>query len=187
MKESYRDKLQPLIEKATAGDRDAFSDIVRIMMKPIVALTYRMTQNREAANDLAQDTFLAAWQNLPGFRGEAKFDSWLYRIATNKTLNYLASQKSTVVAADDYRLTDTIDSATPEKILMRKELKGMVLDFMGTLPTRQRLVFNLRFYRNLPFAEISEITGNAEGTVKTNYREAVKKLREYMKQKGWQA
>jgi len=93
MKESYRDRLQPLIEKATAGDRDAFSDIVRIMMKPIVALTYRMTQNREAAYDLAQDTFLAAWQNLSGFRGEAKFDNWLYRIATNKTLNYLASPK----------------------------------------------------------------------------------------------
>ena len=187
MKESNRDRIQPLIEKAKAGDRDAFSEIVRIMMKPITALTYRMTQNREAAFDLAQDTFLAAWQNLSGFRGEAGLESWLYRIATNKTLNFLASPKSTVVASDDYRLTGMTDGATPEKILIQKELKDSVLDFMATLPNQQRLVFNLRFYKNLSFVEISKMTGNAEGTVKTNYREAVKKLREYMKEKGWRS
>ena len=187
MVETYREKLQPLIEKAVMGDRQAFSEIVRIMMKPVIALTYRMTQNREAAHDLAQDTFLAAWQNLSGYRGEAKFDNWLYRIATNKTLNYLASPKNTVVPSDDYRLTDMADINTPEKLLMQKELRGIVLEFMRTLPDRQRLVFNLRFYRNLPFAEIAAITGNSEGTVKTNYREAVKKLREYMNRKGWQS
>ncbi|MDD3733175.1 MAG: sigma-70 family RNA polymerase sigma factor [candidate division Zixibacteria bacterium] len=187
MKELNRDRIQPLVEKAVAGDRNAFSEIVRIMMKPIVALTYRMTQNRDVAFDLAQDTFVAAWQNLSGFRGEAHFDSWLYRIATNKTLNHLASPKSKVVSADDYSSSETLDYATPEKILMRKELKNTVINFMATLPVQQRLVFDLRFYQNLSFGEIAEITGNAEGTAKTNYREAVKKLREYMKKKGWQA
>ena len=98
-----------------------------------------------------------------------------------------ASPKNTVMPSDDYRLADMADINTPEKLLIQKELRGMVLEFMRTLPDRQRLVFNLRFYRNLPFAEISAITGNAEGTVKTNYREAVRKLREYMNQKGWQS
>ena len=154
-------------------------------MKPIVALTYKMTRNRDAAHDLAQETFLAAWDHRSDFRGQTGFNSWLYKIATNKTLNYLASPKQVVLPADEYLAGAVSESDNPENVLVKKEMRQNVLEFMGTLPAQQRIVFNLRFYNNLPFAEIARLTGKAEGTVKTSYREAVRKLRKLAIEKGW--
>ncbi|MCB2230645.1 sigma-70 family RNA polymerase sigma factor [bacterium] len=174
-----------LVRLAQQGDRQAFSALARQVMKPLVALTYRMTSDRDAAMDLAQESLLAAWQNLSGFRGEAKFESWLFRIASNKTLNFLNARR-------EYPLTDTIaasaagsDADRPDRQMHTHDLREGVLAFMATLPEKQRLVFNLRFYRQMSFAEIAETTGNALGTVKTNYREAVAKLRTHAKEKGW--
>ena len=154
-------------------------------MKSVVALAYRMTGDREAAFDLAQDTFVSAWQNLNSFRGEARFESWLYRIASNKTLNYLQSRKRYQTGiADDITSTQEA-SGSPEADVERAELRRDVLQFMKTLPEQQRIAFDLRFYRELPFEEIATILNKAVGTVKTNYREAVQKFREFAEQRGW--
>ncbi|MFZ5981474.1 MAG: RNA polymerase sigma factor [Candidatus Zixiibacteriota bacterium] len=179
------ERWQELVEEALTGNRGAFSEIVRIMMKPIIALTYRMTQNHDAAYDLAQETFLSAWDHRSEFRGESGFNSWLYKIATNKTLNYLASRQRTSFPADDYLSEMASETDNPENVLVKKELRENILRFMTTLPDQQRIVFDLRFYKDMPFAEIARITGKAEGTVKTNYREAVKKLKEFARTKRW--
>lgn len=172
-----------LVDRARSGDRQAFSELMKVHMKPIVALTFRMTGDKEAAFDLAQETFLSAWQSLGGFRGDARFESWLYRIATNKTLNFLKATKPSSAVEIDEQSVSTEPS--PERALHQKELRRDVLAFMKTLPAQQRLVFNLRFYRQLPFAEIAEALGSAVGTVKTHYREALKKLKEFAVEKGW--
>ena len=177
--------LKDLVDKAASGDRAAYSEIVRQLMKPVVALAYRMTGDREAAFDLAQDTFVSAWQNLDSFRGEAKFESWLYRIASNKTLNYLQSRKRYQTGVDEEYSNAQAASDSPETDLEREELRRDVLEFMKTLPEQQRIAFDLRFYRELPFEEIATILNKAVGTVKTNYREAVQKFREFAKQRGW--
>ena len=177
-------ETQGLVDRAKDGDRAAFSELTRMHMKPIVALTYRMTGDRDTAFDLAQETFLAAWQSLAGFRGESKFESWLYRIATNKTLNYLKANKDYTNIEMDERVP--ADTATPDQEYTRKQLRKDVLEFMKSLPTQQRIVFNLRFYRQLQFNEIAETIGSAVGTVKTHYREALKKLREFAVEKGWE-
>ena len=177
-------ELEKLVRLAAKGDRKAFSEIVRRKMKTMFALTYRMTQDREAALDLAQDCFVAAWEGLSGFRGEAKFSSWLHRIAVNKTLNYLSSKGKT----KPEELNDDMASSrhnSPLQLLERDELRAGVLKFMASLPARQRIAFELRFYRQYSFSEIAETTGSALGTVKTNYREAVSKLRKVAKEKAW--
>ena len=183
------DVVEYLIRRAKEGDKEAFSKIVRLMMKDVVALTYRMTQDREGAFDLAQETFISAWQYLPHFRGEAKFENWLYRIASNKTLNYVKQRSHRRSASVDSVLEPSTASRSssynPEKRLYEKELQRDVLTFMAELPAQQRLVFDLRFYKGLTFGEIAQITGKAVGTVKTNYREAVIKLRTFAKQRGW--
>lgn len=173
-----------LIARAREGDRQAFSELARQAMKPLVALTYRMTGDPDTAKDLAQESLVAAWKNLSGFRGDAKFESWLYRIATNRTLNFLQSRKSS--AATELNESMAAPTASPEVDAHRSELRQGVLEFMATLPPQQRNVFDLRFYLELKFSEIAEVTGQALGTVKTHYREAVKKLRVYAAERGWE-
>lgn len=176
-----------LVRLAQKGDRQAFGILARQVMKPLVALTYRMTGDSDVAKDLAQDSLVAAWEKLAGFRGDSRFDTWVFRIASNKTLNYLHGRR-------EYRLTETLeesvataDADRPDRQMQTQELRDGVLAFMATLPERQRLVFNLRFYRGMSFAEIADVTGNSLGTVKTNYREAVGKLRTYAREQGWHA
>ena len=179
--------LNELVKRARNGDREAFSKIVRLTMNKITALTYRMTGDRESARDLAQETFISAWQNLAGFRGDAKFTSWLYRIASNKTLNYLNRASFRTEIADGKGEATASAEGTPESVFRDRELSEGVLEFMQGLPRQQRLAFELKFYEGLTFAEISRTTGRALGTVKTNYRQAVGKLREFARMKGWRS
>lgn len=184
-----REIVQYLVRRAKEGDKEAFSRLVRLMMKDVVALTFRMTQDRDGAFDLAQETFVSAWQSLRSFREEAKFESWLYRIAANKALNYLKQRSRQPVASIDSFETEALVSGSgshnPEQLLRAKEMQKGVLEFMAELPAQQRLVFDLRFYKELAFEEIAKITGKAVGTVKTHYRQAIIKLRGFAERKGW--
>ena len=161
-----------------------------MMMQTIVALTYKMTGDREAAKDLAQDTFVSAWSNIADFRGDARFSSWLYRIASNKSLNHLSSKAVKDVRSLEDNGTEepaAISSeGNPETVLAQKQLKEKFFEFLATLPPKQRLAFELRFYKELSFEEIAQVTESALGTVKTNYRQAVAKLKDYATERGWQ-
>lgn len=181
--------LNKLVSLAQNGSRDAFSELVRILMNDIMALTYRMTGDKETAKDLAQETFVAGWEKIKTYRGEAKFKNWLLRIATNKTLNYFKKASTTYEISGDPDTSiseySSVSSSDPEAELRRKQLKKDVLQFMGQLSPQQRIVFDLRFYKQMSFNEISTVTNKAVGTVKTNYREAIKKLRLWAEDKGW--
>ena len=176
------ERISILLGQAKQGDRQAFSEIVRIMMNPVVALTYKMTQDKDSALDLAQDTFVAAWQNLESFKGEAKFESWLYRIASNKTLNFIKRESR---STGDEPIYGQAAPDNPEREFHQKQLRQRVLGFMKQLPAQQKLVFELRFYKELSFEEVADATDKALGTVKTLYREAVKKLRQVAIAEGW--
>jgi RNA polymerase sigma-70 factor (ECF subfamily) len=185
MKEAGAETLERLVQAALAGDRSAFSEIVRRLMKQVAALTYRITGDRETALDLAQDTFISAWENIHSWRGEAGFANWIFRIATNKSLNQLrtVSRHDTL---DQLHMSEQEQlSPDPESLLNRKELAEQVRAFMATLPPQQRAIFELRFYKEMSFEEIAGAMERAVGTVKTGYREAVKKLRVYAQEKGW--
>lgn len=190
MTRSDDEKISDLVSLARAGDRAAFSKLVRKTMNDIVALTYRMTGDREAAHDLAQDTFVSAWEKLSDFRGDAKFTTWLYRIASNKALNYKSSVAVSRTESLDAKTGSTSSdrvTAAPDRLVEQRQLREGVLAFMATLPPQQRIVFELRFYRQMSFEEIAETTGRALGTVKTHYREAVGKLRQHAGERGWSA
>ena len=185
MTETSKETLENLVEKARAGNRQAFSDIVRQLMNQVVALTYRMTGERESALDLAQDTFVAAWEKLESFRGDASFASWVYRIASNKALNYLKSNARQVTSGEIQEPVAPENIANPAQQLYHRELADNIRKFMASLPTQQRLIFELRFYKEMTFKEIAETTDRALGTVKTGYREAIKKLRVFAQEEGW--
>lgn len=169
-----------LVAKAKAGNREAFDSLVRMYKDRMFSLTYRMTGDREAALDLVQETFFAAFTGIRRFREESSFASWLYRIASNKTINFLKRKKllSFLPLVDNpaiepsYKMDDTVDST---------ELRNEIARSVNGLPPKQKLVFNLRLYENLQFGEIARILGKSESTVKTNYRKAVEKLRKKLK------
>ncbi len=187
MAQESNDRIARLVEQAKRGDREAFSEIVKLVMNRVVALTYRITGNRETALDLAQDTLITAWERLEQFRGESSFLSWLMRIATNRSLNHLSRAVTVREQGVDPVTVEQISvstSSNPEKELEGVELQQSVQSFMSKLPTQQRIAFELRFYQQFSFDEIAGVTGKALGTVKTNYRESIKKLRVWMKDKG---
>ncbi|HWR83703.1 MAG TPA: sigma-70 family RNA polymerase sigma factor [Candidatus Deferrimicrobium sp.] len=189
MEKADNEIVADLVVKARQGSKEAFSRLVRLLMKNVVALTYRMTQDKDSAFDLAQETFVTAWQRLSDFRGESSFGAWLYRIATNKTLNYLKQQSGRREMSLDDAVLEVLppqaSSADPEQSMRDKQLQQHVLAFMAQLPPQQRLVFDLRFYKEMSFEEITHITGRAVGTVKTHYRLAVAKLRSVAQRGGW--
>jgi len=184
MVENESDQIRRLADRAADGSRAAFSELVKRLMNSVVALTYRMTGDREAALDLTQDAFVSAWESIRSFRRDSKFETWLYRIAVNKALNFIAHRK----IADTVELTEERAGAVSDSAddsLMQDELKQRLIKFMRALPVQQRVAFELRFYRRLSFEEIAEIAGRGVPTVKTNYREAIQKLRKVAREEGW--
>ena len=165
-----------LISLAKAGDRRAFDKLVARYRDKMFALTYRMTGDRDEALDLLQETFLAAYKALGGFREEAGFSSWLYRIAANKSINMLKRKKilsflplgSSPKDEPAYEMEDAAG---------RGELKRQLNKSINELPPQQKLVFNMRYFDQLSFVEIAKALDKSESTVKTNYQKAVEKLR----------
>jgi RNA polymerase sigma factor (sigma-70 family) len=180
-------ELDNLARAAQRGNQRAFGELVERLMNPVMALTYRLTGDRDTASDLAQETFVTAWKEISQYRGQGPIKNWVWRIASNRSLNYLESrarrQKLEAVAAPDE--VSTHDA--PDRNFEQSELQRGVLEFMSTLPPQQRVAFDLRFYQQLSFEEMSEIMGRALGTVKTLYREAVGKLRLHAQRSGWRS
>ena len=133
MVEQDNEQIRRLAEQASQGSRAAFSELVNKLMNRVVAITYRMTGEREAALDLTQDAFVSAWEGIRNFRQDAKFETWLYRIAVNKALNYIAHRKiSETVELTEERAGAVAESADDQ--LSQSELKRNVLKFMQSLP-----------------------------------------------------
>jgi RNA polymerase sigma-70 factor (ECF subfamily) len=169
-----------LVADAKAGDRKAFDQLVRMYKDKMFALIYRMTNDREAALDLLQETFFAAFKELRRFRYEAAFSSWLYRIAANKSTNYLRREK--LIPFFSLSVKDYAEPAYEMSDNMSlDELNRGVAEAVASLPPKQRAVFNLRFYDKLSFAEIADIMQKKESTVKTNYQKAIEKLQGRLK------
>ena len=164
-----------LIKNASQGDQAAFAALVRQYQNRIFAFIMRMTANRETALDLTQDTFLAAYQNLSGFREEAAFSTWLFTIASNKAKNYLKRAQREVAMPENYEKASDFDR--PDLDFEKKQTQELLLAAVSDLPVKQRTVFNLRYFEQLKFNEIARIQGSSVSAAKTNFAEALTKLK----------
>ena len=160
----------------------AFSGIVEMLSKPIYWHIRKMVLSHEDADDLLQNTFLKAWQAIDSFRGESQIHTWLYKIASNETLTFLAQQ----------RMKNTTSSLEMEELLLNNlradsyfdgdELHRRLQEAILTLPEKQRLVFNMRYYDNIPYEEMAAICNNSVGALKASYHHAVKKIEAIFKE-----
>ncbi len=154
-----------------------FNQIVKDYSEKIYWHVRRFVYSHEDADDLVQEIFVKIWKSLPSFRGEANLYTWIYRIATNEALNFLRRRK--VRAA---LMFQSLDEETSRQIdedpwfdgtaLQRKLAKAV-----AALPTKQRLVFNMKYFEDMKYEDIAQITGTSVGALKASYHIACEKLK----------
>ena len=174
---------EELVAKSIGGDPDSFNELVLRWERPIYALAYRTIGREEDARDVCQETFLRAFRALPGFRGQAKFSSWLYRIALNLCRDWVRRERRTPVVQppEDVDLIEMAASAEPsesiEDLVARKDLTRLVERAMALLPEEQRTAIVLKEYHGLTFQEIADLVGCPLSTVKTRLYQGLTVLR----------
>ncbi|MCB0710847.1 MAG: sigma-70 family RNA polymerase sigma factor [Ignavibacteriae bacterium] len=172
-----------LLELYHSGQKERmFNELVRRYQKRIYWVARRMVKRHEDADDIAQDVFVKAYTALEGFRGDSNIYTWLYRIAVNLSINHLRKQKvRNAVDLDDY-LPFLSKDADQDKKMMRRENVSLIEEAIATLPEKQRAVFIMRYYDEMPYEQISAILGTTVGGLKANFHHAVKKVAAYVKQ-----
>lgn len=140
----------------------------------------RIVLTHENANDVLQNTFIKAWSNLDNFRQESKLYTWLYRIAINESLDFVRRMKNMQNIEMDGEAIKISDMLMADKYFDGDEAEAKLQAAIATLPDVQRLVFNMRYYDNIKYSEMSKMLATTEGALKASYHIAVKKISEYL-------
>lgn len=181
-----------IIEKVRGGDVNAFEELVLRYEGTVYSLALRMVSNREDAADMTQEAFIKAYNSLPSFRGDSKFSSWLYRIASNVCLDFLRSksrrpQSSLTLGGDDdedVQLEIPDPAAGPEEQLIKKLSMQSLSEGLKLLPDNQRQILAMRELGGMSYAEIGAALSLEEGTVKSRIFRARKKLCAFLLESG---
>lgn len=181
---------QKWIQAARKGDPDAFAELVRLYKKKVFALTTRLCKNPEDAAEAAQEAFLAVWQGLPNFRGDAAFSTWLYRLTHNACTDLLRREARHQAAAgpsfndEDVTLSVPDPTPTPQERAEEKELRQLLAEGLETLTPEYREVLVLREIHQQSYDEIASILSLDLGTVKSRISRGRKQLRNFLLKSG---
>jgi RNA polymerase sigma-70 factor (ECF subfamily) len=179
-----------LIARMQAGDFEAFTELVDAHKDKIYALVHRLVGNKENAEDIIQETFLKAIDNIGQFRGESSFGTWIYAIALNLSRAYYAKQKQMdLLPIDDYLpkseaahrgQSPLLDWQDPHRVLETRELRETVNKALESLPYKYREAFLLRYYNELSVKEVARLIGESEAATKSRILRARLAMREYL-------
>ncbi len=160
--------------------REAFSQMVVKYQKQIYWQIRKMLISHEDTDDVLQNTLMKAWVGIQNFRGEAKLSTWLYRIAVNETLTFLNNQRiknvSSMLDTEDLLLSRLEADSYFDGNEAEMKLQRAIL----TLPDKQRLVFNMKYFEEKTYEEMEEILGTSVGALKASYHHAVKKIERFL-------
>lgn len=162
--------------------REAFGDVIKTYTEPLYWQIRRMVQSHDDANDLLQNTFMKAWSSIENFRGEARLSTWLYKIAINESITFLDRERKRLnISIDDQEaaLAKTIE-ADPD--FDGDELQKKLRVAIASLPEKQRLVFNMKYFDDMKYEDISNILGTSVGALKASYHLAVKKIERFFEE-----
>lgn len=177
---------EELVARSKTGDTESFNQLVKRWERPIFALAYRTLGREEDARDVTQETFLRAFRALSGFKGDAKFSSWLYRIALNLCRDWMRKERrAPLVAVPDgvdveQLAADQGPTETVEDLAARAELGREVARAMAFLPEEQRQAIILKEYHGLTFQEIADLMRCPLSTVKTRVYQGLSTLRKQL-------
>ena len=159
----------------------AFTSIIKKYQEKLYWHLRRMVVDHDDANDVLQNVMIRIWNGLENFREDSQLYTWLYRVATNECLTFLEQQKKRAAVS----LSD-VESGLENKIKADQNFDGKKLEWklqlgIQQLPEKQRIVFQLRYYDEMPYEEMSRVLETSEGALKASYHHAVKKIEEYIK------
>lgn len=178
-----------LVHRARKGELDAYDELVRRYQERIYAIVYHMTSHHEDASDLAQETFIKAYQALSSFKGDSSFYTWIYRIAVNRTLNFLKQRKNRVhMSLNDLDfntehnpdLVALISDKTPRRDAGLKELQEKLNEAMQKLSESHRMVVTLHDVQGVPHEEIAKVLGCSIGTARSRLFYARQQLQSHL-------
>lgn len=175
-------ELLESFKHGSSYERDkAFNKIVSLHRERLYGVIRSFTNDHDDTDDLLQETFVKAYENLENFRAESSLYTWLCRIAINQSISFQRKKKlRNFVALENLPIPLISKQSDPEAKMQEKELKNMIQKAVNQLSEKQKVVFNLRFYDELSHAEIAEITGNSVGTIKANFFHALQKIKIYL-------
>jgi RNA polymerase sigma-70 factor (ECF subfamily) len=181
---------EELVARSQGGDLESFNQLVVRWERPIYALAYRTIGREEDARDVCQETFLRAFRALKGFKGQAKFSSWLYRITLNLCRDWIRRERRQPVAQapEGVDLLELASEQTPsesiEDLVARHEISQAVARAMAELPEEQRTAIILKEYHGLTFQEIADMLDCPLSTVKTRLYQGLSVLRRQLDREG---
>jgi RNA polymerase sigma-70 factor (ECF subfamily) len=181
---------EELVARSMGGDLDSFNQLVLRWERPIYALAYRVIGREQEARDVSQEAFLRAFRALKGFKGQAKFSSWLYRITLNLCRDWMRRERRTPVSqppegVDIIELAGDVSAAESiEDLVSRRELGRVVGKAMSSLPEEQRTAIILKEYHGLTFQEIADLLDCPLSTVKTRLYQGLSVLRKQLQEAG---
>lgn len=174
---------QPVDEKQLVKDLQnpkkahaAFDVLMRTYGEQIYWQIRKMVVSHDDANDLLQNVFVKAWKNIQNFRGDAKLSTWLHKIAVNESINFINKEKQRRNLENDDSDGHLLASLEADEFFDGDELQKEFQEAILKLPQKQRLVFNMRYFDEMKYEEISEILGTSVGALKASYHHAVKKI-----------
>lgn len=169
--------VQRLRDPATC--RAAFADVISRYSEPLYRQIRRMVASHDDAADLLQNTFMKAWMNIEGFKGTAKLSTWLHKIAINESLSFLEKERRRQSASLDDEESGLVNTIMADEWIDGDELTRKLRIAIASLPEKQRLVFNMRYYDEMKYEQMSEILGTSVGALKASYHLAEKKIKEF--------
>lgn len=158
----------------------AYTGIIKKYQEKLYWHIRRMVVEHEDANDVLQNMFIKVWKNLENFREDSQLYTWLYRIATNECLTFLEQQKKRTASSLSDHEGYLSNKLTADKDFDGKKLEWKLQLAIQQLPEKQKAVFNLRYFEEMPYEEMSRVLETSEGALKASYHHAVKKIEDYI-------
>lgn len=180
MDPSYNEREVLALLQEESTQRRGFEMIVAQYSEQLYWQVRRMVLSHDDANDLLQNTFIKAWTNIDYFRAEAKISTWLYRIALNECLTFLNKQRAAATVSLDDPEAAMIDRLEGDPYFSGDKIQLALQRALQTLPEKQRMVFNLKYYQEMKYEEMSDIFGTSVGALKASYHHAVKKIEKFL-------
>lgn len=173
---------EELIEglKSVEGRDTAFRQLVKMYHERLYWHIRKIVMNHEDADDILQNTFIKVWKNIESFRGESTLFTWLFRIATNESLTFLSSRKKRSLITLNDASEHLMDNLMADPYFEGNEIQMKLQKAVTRLPEKQRLVFNMKYFDNMKYEEMSKILNTSEGALKASFFHAVRKVEEYL-------